>query len=325
LNFLTHPPAGYWDYRPAVGPGGNSAVFERAPSSGAQSTLYIITDFASEAAAPFLQGSAPASQTRPDWFWGTVSDAFDIVFNGSQNNTSTVSVWKAGVGERTPQAIASTATYSYPTWGPDGKHLVVRNGSAQAKPSPCNSIIDLSGNVTVANVSGQDPNNTAMFGGMPAINPMDVWLTNLPLIAFAGQPAITGWAGSTSPQPQYVEDYNYIYLNGLISDGGPYRYVSAPMEPDAPLTSFNAAFQGRAPAVSPDGNTVAFESNRDGGYAIYLFDRTTKAVTQVTDPTLNGQHAKFFPGGTKLILCIRSSATSPMAIAWVDISGLLKS
>jgi len=48
---------------------------------------------------------------------------------------------------------------------------------------------------------------------------------------------------------------------------------------------------------------------------------------QVTAPSLNAQHAKFYPDGSKLIVCIQYQpgkiGTTPMGIAWVDISGLL--
>ena len=80
------------------------------------------------------------------------------------------------------------------------------------------------------------------------------------------------------------------------------------MEPNAPIGAFDPNFEGRAPDWSPDGNRIAFESNRSGqGYAIYLCNLTTSrpTVTQVTDPALNAQHARFFPDCTKLIMCIK--------------------
>ncbi len=317
LNFLTSP-SRYWDYRPAVGPGGDAVVFERTLQNQNYSTLYVITDFASKQAAPLLTGSSlPRSQTRPDWFWGELGDGNEIVFNGSQNNKSPVDVWKAGLSQPTPLQLPSTQGYAYPTWGNTSWELVVKNGGTNANPSPCNWIISPdNGSVIATNINGVLPrSNTKVFGGMPAAR------RGSAEIAFAGQPAITHWGGSPSPQPEYDEELNYIILN---EGSGFVGYSSSPLEPGASLTSFDPAHQGRAPAWSPDGKTVALESNRaGGGYAIYLFNRSNNVVTQVTDPTLNGQHAKFFPSGGKLILAIRQSATSPLGIAWVDISGLL--
>ncbi len=159
---------------------------------------------------------------------------------------------------------------------------------------------------------------------MPTVGPND-----LPQIAFAGQPKLAGWAGTDIANPIYSQSLNYIFLNSAIDSG----FASAPMESDAPLTNFSPNYQGRAQAWSPDGDTIAFESNRpfgsqtNGGdnYAIYLYNLASGAIAQVTNPSLGGQHAKFFPCGKKLILCIHHPEGTPktMGIAWVDISGLL--
>jgi len=214
-----------------------------------------------------------------------------------------------------PTEIPNTLKCFYPTWNLAGTSFVTENDAGM--PGPCNSIFDTGGNPGDANIDGNDANQTLLFGGMPSTSAQD-----LPYIAFAGQPAIAGWGGVSGTT--YNECYNYIFLNA--KNGG--VYSSTPMEPGAAqqLLSYDAAYQGRAPAWSPDGKTIAFESNRSGqGYAIYLFDIATSKVTQVTDPALGGQHAKFFPDGSKLILTIHHPGGTPktMGIAWVDITGLL--
>ena len=95
-----------------------------------------------------------------------------------------------------------------------------------------------------------------------------------------------------------------------------------PMESAASVSSFDSNYEGRAPDVSPDGTMIVFESSRPSGgnYAIYLFSLQDNSVTQVTDSSLNCQHAKFFPCGTKLILGVQNPTWN---IAWVDISTLL--
>jgi len=148
---------------------------------------------------------------------------------------------------------------------------------------------------------------------MPAVMAAD-----LPQIAFAGQPMVANWSGPNTGTT-YNENYNYIFLN-LVSGSS---FLSYPMEPNASISSFDPQYEGRAPDVSPDGTLIVFESNRPNGgnnYAIYLFSLKNNSVTPVTDPSLNCQHAKFFPDGTKLILAVQNPTWN---IAWVDISTLL--
>ena len=326
LNFLTSD-SGFWDYRPAVNATGDTVVFERTPVGGgaaALTTLYQIADFSAPIPAPFLSGASPpqpASQTRPDWCWATGQ----IAFNGADSNNGALSVWQVGPDGANPQPIANTTGFCYPTWSLDGALIVSESSAPTNEPRPRNAIFDIAtSSVTKPNIDGADPISTPLFGGMPTVGP-----NNLPQIAFAGQPKLGGWAGTDIANPVYSQDLNYIFLNAATNGG----FASAPMESGAPLTNFSPDYQARAPAWSPDGKTIAFESNRpfggqtNGGnnYAIYLYNLASKSITQVTDPSLGGQHAKFFPCGKKLILCIHHPGGTPatMGIAWVDISGLL--
>jgi Tol biopolymer transport system component len=314
LNFLTDS-VEYTDYRPAVGPAGDIVIFERTLLGGGLTTLYQITDFSSPDPVVFLAGqSLPPSQTRPDWCWKTDK----IAFNGALTNQSTVRVWQVGIDRASAQPINATEGCSCPTWSRNGSLLVAENSGMSASPRPCNSIFDTSGTMIAVNIDGYDSAQVPVFGGMPTVGPND-----LPQIAFAGQPAVAGWGEPNLEVAQYNQDKNYIFLN--TATGG--VYTSTPMEAGASVTTYDPKFQGRAPAWSPDGTTIVFESNRSGqGYAIYLYNLASGALTQVTDPALGAQHAKFFPCGSKLILCVRHPGANPktMGIAWVDISELLK-
>jgi len=326
LNFLTSD-SGFSDYRPAVNAAGDAVVFERTPvgaGAAALTTLYQIADFSAPDPTPFLPGTnpaPPASQTRPDWCWETG----EIVFNGAASNTGALSVWRVGPGGAGPQPIANTTGFCYPTWSLDGSQFVSESSAPAAEPQPRNAIFDIAASsVTMPNIDGCDSISTPLFGGMPTVGPND-----LPQIAFAGQPRLGGWAGTDIANPVYDQDLNYIFLNAATNGA----FASAPMESGAPLTNFSPDYQGRAPAWSPDGETIAFESNRPfngqtnggGNFAIYLYNLQSGTLKQVTDPSLGGQHAKFFPCGTKLILCIHHPGGTPatMGIAWIDISGLL--
>jgi WD40-like Beta Propeller Repeat len=317
LNFLTSSSA-YTDYRPAIGPSGDVVIFERTPVGGGLTVLYKIADLTAPDPVPFLSGTPlPPSQTRPDFCWKTGR----IAFNGAETNRSAIRVWQVGADGANPQPIPNTQRAAYPTWSLDGSLFVTENAGAAATPRPCNTVFDTSGIVPppYPNIDGTDQAGAPLFGGMPAVGPKD-----LPQIAFAGQPAIVGWGGAASPQLAYNQDKNYIFLNAVTNG----VFTSTPMESAASVTSYDPSHQGRAPAWSPDGKTIAFESNRRGsGYAIYLCDLASGTITAATHPSLGGQHAKFFSCGTRLILCIHHPGGSPatMGIAWVDISALLKS
>ncbi|SEP35252.1 WD40-like Beta Propeller Repeat [Rhodospirillales bacterium URHD0017] len=315
LKFLTNS-SDNTDYRPAVDPTGKIVIFERTPVSGGGPTTLQMIDVDKPAPVPFLSGTpGPVWQTRPDWCWQTNF----VAFNGAPNRDALPNAWLVAGDGTNPQSIDGTEGFYYPRWSLWGTLLVTENHGASASPKPpCNSIFDIYGNVPSPNIDGADSKGVALFGGMPAVSSQD-----LPRIAFAGQPALAGWGGSTSQQAKYDENTNYIFLNNL--DGT--VYSSRPMEVGACVSSFNPRYQGRAPSWSPDGKTIAFESNRDNGYAIYLYGTEHGTLKQVTDPGLGGQHAKFFRDGKSLVLCINHPHNDPRTrgIAVVDIQHLLES
>src|SRR4051794_15701360 len=97
LNFLTNDP-GYIDYRPAINAAGDLVVFERTPIGHGLTKLTSVYYFGDSQPRPFLSTAAavplPHSQTRPDWCWKTG----DLLFNGADSNTSTLSVWRLAHG-----------------------------------------------------------------------------------------------------------------------------------------------------------------------------------------------------------------------------------
>ncbi|HED52829.1 MAG TPA: hypothetical protein ENJ00_01330 [Phycisphaerales bacterium] len=57
------------------------------------------------------------------------------------------------------------------------------------------------------------------------------------------------------------------------------------------------------PALSPDGRTIAFASNRQGSWNIYVIDSNGGQARQITQDSANELHPSFSPDGQKLIYC----------------------
>ncbi len=308
MNIITSNPD-YSDYRPAVGSAGSVVIFERTPmAAGSPTLLYVVDDLSNPDPQPFISSDGPGQQTRADWCWQTNQ----IAFNGVHQT-----VWTMNGDGSSPAKIDGTAQFNYPAWSQDGSSLTVMNASDGATPQPSTSQMNTSGTITYQNLNGNDADGNVLFGGMPAVNP-----NNSLLVAFAGQPNIAAWPPPNPPSKSgYNQSANYIFLNTQSGS----TFSSSPLESAAPIDNYDRSYQGRAPAWSPDGRYVVFESNRNGGYAIFLFDtqNPNNAPVQLTEGSYGSQHAKFFPDGKKLILCAfqtPGSGKPPFGIAWIDIS-----
>jgi hypothetical protein len=312
------------DYRPAIDALGQQVLFERTPAGGL-TTLYLAKTLDAATASPFLTaannpGTAiPPSQTRPDWCWATGT----VALNGAATNTAVVSVYLANADGTGLAPVNDSLGWLYPIWSRDGSQLIVYNNKGTAVPRPSTSLIRPGGKVETSNLNGKDANGDALFGGFAAPHP-----GNPTRIAYAGQPDLAGFAPApTTACPADPSGYNQCYNYPFLNSGGEGTYKSAPLEAGANLTTFDAKFQGRAPYWSPDGKYLLFESDRAGGYAIFLVNMAAgKPPVQVTDASYGAQHAKFFPTGDRIILTALQkpgTANSNRSIAWVDISGYL--
>lgn len=207
-----------------------------------------------------------------------------IAFTGIANNHN--QVWLIDADGSNAAAVTAAGLSDqafYPSWYPDGNALAVMDAQDLVIKR-----IDLTGGVAIP-VSRHDQ----VMTGMPSVSPDGKW------IAFAGQ--------ENHGQP-YDQTKNSIWL---VDPTG----VAHPLE--------STPAQGRAPSWSPDGQRLAFESNRDsllGQYAIYLINKDGTGLLQVTDSSLNADHPVWSPDGRQLAFSARSSwVQKGRGIAIIDV------
>jgi Tol biopolymer transport system component len=194
-----------------------------------------------------------------------------IAFTGVANDRSQVWLIDAdGSNARLLAAPGLSDQAFYPSWYPDGKTLAVMD----ARDLVIKTIAVMGG------PSATLTRHAQVLTGMPSVSPDGQW------IAFAGQ--------ENHGQP-YDQTKNSIWL--VDASGKAHPLESTPA-------------QGRAPTWSPDGQRLAFESNRGsvlGGYALFLIDRDGTGLAQVTDSSLNADHPVWSPDGRRLAFSARSS------------------
>jgi len=158
----------------------------------------------------------------------------------------------------------------YPSWFPSGQQIAAMDAQDMVIKR-----LDISTGV-VSTITDRNK----VLTGMPSVSPNGTW------IAFAGQE----YHGQ-----KYDQTQNIIWI---ADQSG----VARPLEANPG--------QGRAPTWSPDGERLAFESNRGGLvglYAIFVINRDGTGLTQITDQDLNADHPVWSPDGMQLVFSARAS------------------
>jgi Tol biopolymer transport system component len=93
-------------------------------------------------------------------------------------------------------------------------------------------------------------------------------------------------------------------------------YVSSAASPIRQLTNTTAA--NVRPAYSPDGKRIAFQSNRDGPYQIFVMDADGGNVTQLTSGDADNRHPAWSPDGR--LIAIDSGTDAVREIWTIEVS-----
>ena len=278
-RFITSDPNAT-DEWPCFSPDGKTVLFSRTTDAGKHWELFVVPA-SGGAARPLARVPLPVSATRPDWsrhnnqiaFTGTSGDGFSTVWLIKPDGTDARSLAVTGL----------TEVVFYPTWYPDGDHLVVRDVGDQAIKR-----IDVR-NQTAEMLTHRDQ----ILAGMASVSPDGQWL------ALAGQRN----TGQT-----YTRTTNAIWL---LSSTGDLRSLESPPQ------------QARNPAYSPDGRWLAFTSTRGNPQQLagaFIIKPDGTGLRQVVPNDLNASHPVWSPDGRRLVFSARSSKDSQRGIAIIDVS-----
>src|SRR5207302_7039204 len=108
--------------------------------------------------------------------------------------------------------------------------------------------------------------------------------------------------------------FRALYLAALLALVT--AYVSEATSPIRQLTNTTAS--NLRPSWSPDGKRIAFQSNREGPYHIYVMDSDGGNVSQLTNGDSDDRHPAWSPDGK--YLAVDSGDTAKREIWTIEVS-----
>jgi Tol biopolymer transport system component len=226
--------------------------------------------------------------------WSRANDL--IAFTG-ESADGMAALWlinaDGSMAHRVGAAGLSESVY-YPSWYPDGKKLVVVDFGGG--DGGILKVVDIQRNLATPLTKRGE-----VLAGMPRVAPDGA------TIVFAGQP---------NRGQSYDQMLNTIWF---LDRSGRRRALDV--------------LQGRAPTWSPDGNWIAFESDRGSPnheYAAFIIHRRGGPAKQVTPYELNANHPVWSPDGKRLAISGQFSNAArkcsltgcPRGVAIVDVPPL---
>ena len=226
--------------------------------------------------------------------WSRANDV--IAFTG-ESAEGTATLWLINADGSVPRRVESAGLSEnvyYPSWYPNGKRLVVVDFAGGE--GGVLKVVDIQRKLAVPLTTRDE-----VLAGMPRVAP------DGNTIVFAGQ---------SNRGQSYDQMMNTIWV---LDHWGRRRALDAS--------------QGRAPSWSPDGNWIAFESDRGSPnheYAAFIVHRRGGPARQVTPYELNANHPVWSPDGKHLAISGQFSNAErkcsltgcPRGIAIVDVPPL---
>lgn len=234
----------------------------------------------------------------------------------SQRNFNT-DIYLVGVDSRNLRRLTyHEAVDKLPTWSPDGSQIAFisdRNGLTELY------LIDVPPNA----IDAEPPITRLTFNTFTDSRPL--WSPDGNHIAFvstrggedifAMSPDGTGERRLTNdPSPEFSfawspDSTRIAYQSFADNNGEIYvlgvNHTLTDTLADIPRNLTNNLVQDYAPTWSPDGNQIAFTSNRDGDDDIYLLDIATETLTNLTNNQVSDTAPVWSPNGEKIVYYAR--------------------
>ncbi len=86
------------------------------------------------------------------------------------------------------------------------------------------------------------------------------------------------------------------------------------------LTRYTTYGTNTSPSFSPDGSTIAFNSDRGGSPQIYLLDLASKTISRLSYTGVNNYDPVFTPDGKNLVLMTQQTAGGPIDLATLNLA-----